>query len=172
MAAEESCENYNIPCKRRQELLYDLGKALGGTGVPAPFWACVQVCDLAQLEVIVDNARKTPWFVSSFAKHCSHQIPLLWLQEPQESGKYSASTSTSTSTSISSLTSADADGGPPKRPRRREPIPTEAADERDEGSCVFRRSVPIDAAPIYPHFNQEDHHSVKFLGPTVNLLAC
>lgn len=61
LVAQESCEDFNVRCKRRQGLLNNLSKALGANEVPGPFWACVQVCDLGQLEVIVDNAQHVPF---------------------------------------------------------------------------------------------------------------
>lgn len=146
MAAENFCENLNIPCKRRQELLCELGKVLGVDNVPAPFWACLQVCDLGQLKAIVDNAHHAPWFVSSFAKHCSHQIPLLWLQEPQEPGESSAST--------------DADDILYEQCCQ-EPYSTDSS-RRDGGVCVFKRCEPMVIAHIYPNFNEKDLHAVKF----------
>lgn len=146
MAAEIFCENLNIPCKRRQELLCELGKMLGVDRVPAPFWACLQVCDLGQLEVIVNNAHHAPWFVSSFAKHCSHQIPLLWLQEPWEPCEDSAST--------------DADDILYEQ-HCHESCSTESP-RRDGHVCVFKRSEPMVIAHIYPHFNEMSPHAVRF----------
>lgn len=91
LAVEESYDNFNIPCKRRQELLYDPSKALRANEVPDPFRACVRVCDLGQLDVIVNNSRHALVFFMSFAQHCSHQRPILWLQEDQETDRDSVS---------------------------------------------------------------------------------
>lgn len=126
LGTEESCENFNVPCKRRQELLHDLSKALGTNEVPAPFWACVQVCELDQLEVIVNNARHASFFCHVF---CSRQIPLLWLQEEQET-----------------------DGGPSTDSRlsTSDPCPAEEDDERDGSHYVFKRLAPTHVAHIYP----------------------
>lgn len=146
MAAEVFSENLNIPCKERQDLLYELGKALRVDNVPAPFWACLQVCDLGQLKVIVDNARQVPWFVSSFAKHCSHQIPELWLQAPQQTDEDSASTDTDDILFEQCC---------------QESLSTESF-RRDGGSCVFKRCEPMVIAHIYPNFNEKGPHAVTF----------
>lgn len=147
-AAEESHENFNIPSKRHQELLHNLSKALGANKVPAPFWACLQVCDLSQLEVIVNNAHHAPFFITSFAKYCSPQIPLLWLQEDQETDGDSVSSSSISTDSGSST---------------QDPCPAEEADERDGSHCVFKRLAPTHVAYIYPNYLiGQGQHTMKF----------
>lgn len=150
ITAEEFSENWNIPCERRQKLLYELGKVLGVDKVPAPFWACLQVCDMGRFEVIVDNARHNPCFVSLLAKHCTHQIPLLWLQEPQDIEDSALTPPSSTGTN-DLLYEQDCQGL----------CSTEAA-KRDAGVCVFKRSAPMVTAHIYPDFNQKDPHAMIF----------
>lgn len=54
-AVEESCENFNVSCKRLQVFLYNLSNWLEANEVPALLWSCVQVCDLDELEVIINN---------------------------------------------------------------------------------------------------------------------
>lgn len=155
MAAQDLGGNFEIPSKRRQELLYDLGKALGVDKVPAPFWACLQVCHLDQLKDIVDNSRHDPQFVATFAKHCSYQIPLLWLQVPQswEPAGDSASTSTNSDTDDVSL----------EEPCSNYESSLNKPSRRDSGACVIKKTEIMVVAHIYPNFNARDpFHAAKF----------
>lgn len=156
--AEEPGENFNIPCQRRQELLHDLENALGMSQVPVPFWACLQVCDLDQLENTVHAARHAPDFVSVFAKYSCDQIPLLWVQDPRESDDDSEEEdgdghASSFSSSTTASTSANSNTHPAK-----------VAYDRDDESCVFRRTGAIDIMHICPtHLIDESQpHTVKF----------
>ncbi|KAJ6097378.1 hypothetical protein N7499_001752 [Penicillium canescens] len=49
-------ERFNIPSTQRKILLRQLKEALKDKNVTVPFWACVQICDLAKLEFIVQLA--------------------------------------------------------------------------------------------------------------------
>lgn len=88
------------------------------------------------------------FFVTSFAKYCSPQIPLLWLQEDQEIDGDSVS-----SFSISTDSGSSTQG----------PCPAEEADERDGHCCVFKRLAPTHVAHIYPDFLiGQDQPAMKF----------
>src|SRR5204863_3129633 len=63
---EVSQEHLNIPSQERRDLLIELGRALNADEVPASFWACLQVCDLGNLEELVGQAKAAPILASCF----------------------------------------------------------------------------------------------------------
>lgn len=141
--ADQSVEIYNIPSARRQDLIVQLGQALGADKIPAPFWACLQACDVGKLTEIVETASALPNIMWIVARYSCRYLPLLWLQKVGKDDNQSTSTFTSTSAS------AAADNRPLKRRRHREARPVQLAKKRDGEECIVRKQVPIQVAHIY-----------------------
>ncbi|KAK2812732.1 hypothetical protein FQN50_001061 [Emmonsiellopsis sp. PD_5] len=138
-------ERYNIPSAERISLLIELQDALkthlGITRVPAPFWACLQVCDIARLRALVDTARVTPIWISLLSESCA-SIPLRWtkrriLKEPAPSSKPS-----SRSSGFASNT--------PSRHGCSPPSPVKLTKERDNNSCVLTKADLFVVTRVYP----------------------
>ena len=124
-------EVYNIPSEERSTLLSELQGALNVDTVKAPFWSCLQVCDISKLRELVMVARSTPARFFSLLEDTSLSIPLVWMQRPPRD------TTPSTTSSGHSA-------------RRLERPKKLLAKERDLQRCVLTGSV-FQVARIFPH---------------------
>lgn len=73
-------ECWNSQCPRRLDMLMALKKALHERPVPAPFWACLQVCDLEKLAELVEMAKGTPEPVFNLLERGCLSIALNWME--------------------------------------------------------------------------------------------
>lgn len=155
---EPDHEYLNIPSARRLQLMTELGEALGNELVPAPFWACLQVCNLERLQTMINVARVDPLFITFFADRC-HEIPRVWMQHtPQESPATSISTDDSCSRSQKRSSTGDDLPKPKKSRVSRAAEPREKARERDHKACALTGEIPIDVAHIYPNCLISSHN--------------
>jgi HNH endonuclease len=151
-------EHLNIPTQERQNLLAELSNALGNDKVPAVFWACVQVCDIGQLQKIVHQASADPACVSTIINSCEPLIRM-WKQRPLGSSRQvSEASSPAQSPASANFGRSHLKGleissrpGSPASSNSRPSRPTKLALERDGKCCVFTKAGFIDAAHIYPH---------------------
>jgi hypothetical protein len=150
-------EHLNIPSQRRRGLLAQLSDALGKKEVTSYFWACVQVCDLDQLQALVEKAEAKPDDVFTIADSCK-QLVSKWMQRRGPSAKGSEVSSPAQSTTSGQVRRSRG-RGPTKSPlgqstassNSRDPSITKLAKERDGSRCVFTGVGQPDAAHIYHH---------------------
>jgi hypothetical protein len=148
-------EHLNIPSQRRQDLLAQLSDALGKKEVRSYFWACVQVCDLDQLQALVKKAEAKPDDVSTIADSCQRLISQ-WMQRRGPSTKGSEVSSPPQSTTSGKVRQSRG-RGPTNSPlgqsrassNSRDPGITKLAKERDGSRCVFTGVGEPEAAHIY-----------------------
>ena len=74
-------KHLNIPTQKWQNLLAELSNALENDKVSAAFWACVQICNIDQLQKIVHQASADPTCVSIIINSCKPLIQM-WKQWP------------------------------------------------------------------------------------------
>ncbi|PGH31964.1 hypothetical protein GX50_05229 [[Emmonsia] crescens] len=126
-------EIYNMPNPERMSLLAELQDAMGTVQVPAPFWACLQVCEISQLHLLVETARSSPLSVSLLSESCA-SIPLKWMQRIPKESSSNPSHSSNPSFRRTRLSSA-----------------VKLAQERDKFSCVLTKDIIYEVAHIYPN---------------------
>jgi HNH endonuclease len=138
-------EVFNIQSPRRLALLLQLKRTLKVDKVPASFWACLQVCDLTQLERLIAIAAISPSLVSILIDTC-YSLPRTWMQRSPWVKSVSSSTTSASSTSASA-TDVDNDA---RRGRARATKMKNDAQERDGKACVLTRVSQHQVAHIYP----------------------
>lgn len=74
-------ELFNLQTPQRAILIRQLKEALVNYLVPAPFWACVQVCDIANLEFIIQLAQLSEKAICVVTDLCC-ALPYRWMQRP------------------------------------------------------------------------------------------
>ena len=126
-------EIYNIPSEERSTLLSELQGALNVDTVKAPFWSCLQVCDISKLRELVMVARSTPARFFSLLEDTSLSIPLVWMQRPPRD--------------ITPSTPSTPSGHSARRLER----PKKLAKERDLQRCVLTGGSVFQVAHIFPH---------------------
>jgi hypothetical protein len=133
-------EEFNLQSPQRKIILRQLKEALLGQGVPAPFWAVIQLCDLTKLEYLVQLARLSLKIMDIVADlTCS--LPYKWTQKP----------SPFRDGSMAAFTTSHASGRSIARWR---PIPPRSkydARQRDQYRCVITGARQVyHSTPIFP----------------------
>ncbi|OQD88184.1 hypothetical protein PENANT_c004G10152 [Penicillium antarcticum] len=127
-------ERFNIPSHPRKLLLRRLKEALKGEKVTVPFWACVQVCDMAKLEFVVQLANLSIPMMETLTDLVA-SLPYKWTQ--RLSPYYQFETESTTSTDDPRYATA--------------PIAKDAARERDGYKCVITGARKVyQTARIFP----------------------
>ncbi|KGO66017.1 hypothetical protein PITC_052170 [Penicillium italicum] len=127
-------ENFNIPSKKRKDIICQLKKALLEQEVPSPLWAVLQVCDIQKIECIIQLAHFSLKIMDAICDLiCT--LPFKWTVTPSPSQQIET-------------------GCPPSNfsPRpRAPPVAIYAARERDGNKCVITGTRKIyQTAPIFP----------------------
>jgi hypothetical protein len=127
-------ERFNIPSPPRKLLLRQLKEALKGEDVSVPFWAVVQVCDLAKLEYIVQLANLSIPIMEILTDLVA-SLPYKWTQRLSPYHEFETESTTSTDD-----------------PRHATaPIAKDAARERDGYKCVITGARKVyQTARLFP----------------------
>ena len=135
-------EVFNIPSQERQNLLSEFVKFTRKDSVSAPFWACLHICDISKLRVLVESARHgLSQAYLDLLETDSMSLPLQWVQAQSLSGSSSSSSSSSSDSCSSTCTEV-----PTSLPSKA----TALAGERDGKQCALAKTEPCEAAHIYP----------------------
>ncbi|KAJ6070519.1 hypothetical protein N7467_011838 [Penicillium canescens] len=127
-------ERFNIPSTQRKILLRQLKEALKDKNVTVPFWACVQICDLAKLEFIVQLANLSGPIMEIMTDLLA-SLPYKWTQ--RLSPYHEFETESTTSTDDPRYATA--------------PSAKDAARERDGYKCVITGARKVyQTARIFP----------------------
>lgn len=133
-------EHFNIRTPERTALLQQLRDAIQKRRMPVPFWACVQICDLPNLEFLVQLARLSPKTIDIVADLCCG-FPYKWVQHPSPFNYVRTETTAS-------------DTEPRKSHLKNARY---AARERDGHSCVLTGARKVyQVAHIYPSYFSDD----------------
>lgn len=137
-------EVFNIPSQERQDLLSEFVQFTARDSVSAPFWACLHICDISKLRVLVESARNglSQAYLDSLETD-SMSLPLQWVQAQSPAGSSSSSSSSSSSTDSCTSTCTEV---PTSLPSKASAL----AGERDEKQCALARTELCEAAHIYP----------------------
>jgi hypothetical protein len=138
-ATHQPDEAFNIQSPERTRALTELKEAIRKDAVKAPFWGCMQVCDLSKLQELLVAACTSPALFALLEDSCL-SIPLRWMRRPPRD---------QVSSTPSTLSSNAASNGKAPRNTRVEKL-KKLAQERDQNMCVLTKHSVHEVAHIFP----------------------
>lgn len=155
---ESPLTSYDFYSDERGSVIARLKDKLEVDEVPASFWALLQVCDLKQLEKLVEVASIMPEVVLTWVETCS-LIPKKWNQKFKGLGRSGNNTPSpvhkrprlSVDTQFSSPGPSPSGPSPPgPSTSAKHPKPVSRAKQRDRGKCILTKNPYVEGAHIFP----------------------